>query len=117
MPGPGEDETCREEQAARENPGSTDTPGITGKRGCQLKHILRTKRNLCDEHTAERSRQRRKRSNPFQVHRRAWSQVEWLEGSPDPRLSTKTPFMSSTELPDAAMTPLGRACWNTEGSQ
>lgn len=60
MPGPGEDETCWEEQAARENPGSTDTPGIVEKRGCQLMHILRTQRNLCDEHTAERSRQRRR---------------------------------------------------------
>lgn len=33
MPGPGEDETCREERAARENPGSTDTPGIVGEKG------------------------------------------------------------------------------------
>lgn len=31
MPGPGEDKTCREEQAARENPGSTDTPALLGK--------------------------------------------------------------------------------------
>lgn len=60
IPGPGEDETCKEEQAARENSGSTDTSGIIGKRGCQLMHILRIQRNLCDEHTAERSRQRRR---------------------------------------------------------
>lgn len=40
---------------------AAQTPlGLLGKRGCQLMHILRIQRNLCDEHTAERSRQRRR---------------------------------------------------------
>lgn len=46
----------------------------------------------------------------------AWSQLEGWEGSPDSRLSTKTPLLC-TELPEAGVTPSGGGCWNKEGSQ
>lgn len=106
MPGPGEDETYREEQAARENPGSTDTSGIIGKKGAVNSCTSSGSKGTCVMNTQQKGAGTGG-ENPT---------TSRCTEEPGARLSTKTPFMS-TELPEVGVTPLGRGCWNKEGSQ